>query len=845
MEEGAKSVRSPMAKIAVIAVVMLGMAAAMHAPLVGAAPLVSPAPFPAWALPLLFLAAEMCVVHIHVRRQAHTLSLTEAPIVLGLVFFSPLVVVGARLLGSALSLFAGRRQPLIKLVFNLSLFALETGLITVVVRVLAIDPLTPAGWCAILLATLLALGVSSAAISLAIAIVEGDRPRGWLRSVTVMGTIFIVLATMSGLLASMVLRDSPSAWVLLLGGAIALAMGLRGHADLRERHTRLEGAYSFTTDAVASLELGEDRSALLGRACELLRASWAELAVGGEGGDVLVLTNHGENVTVATGSAAADVLAHRLRLLDGQPGVILTGDEPEAPGDAVLVELPDTGLTRGTFLVAERLGSVDRFDEGDLRLLETIGAQAAVVLRNRALLDRLRQESADREYRALHDALTQLPNRMLFDVELQKALDDRGESIVAVLLIDLDRFKDVNDTLGHQQGDRLLQDVAVRMVNALPATGFVARLAGDEFAIILRAVDSLDAVVEAAQSMLATLAEPFVLAELLVDVGASVGIAAAPFHGDDTTTLLQRADVAMYAAKARGSGVAVYDPADDRNSRERLGLVAELRTAIEREELRVEFQPIIDLASGNPVGAEALCRWHHPTKGLVPPDQFIPLAEASGLIRPLTEFVLTVALRHLKSWRDAGHNIGVSVNLSMRNLLDDALIETVTRLLDETGVPPSSVTLEVTESSFMAEPIRTIGILNRLSSMGLRLSIDDFGTGYSSLSQLHELPVDELKVDRSFVEDLASSKQDLAIVQAIADLARALDLEVTAEGIEDRRTLELLAGLGCHNGQGFSVSRPMRPALFDRWLHKRRAEAVGLEALLVSESVVELPALND
>ena len=834
----------PTARIVAIAAAMLVMAAAMHAPLAGAAPLVQPSPFPAWALVILFLAAEACVVHVHVRRQAHTLSLTEAPLVLGVVFFSPVVVVVARLVGSAAALIAGRRQPPIKLLFNLSLFAMETGLVTVVVRLFGVDPLTPLGWCTMMVATLVALGFCSAAISVAIAIVEGVRPRGWLRSVTVMGTIFIVLATVAGMLAAMVLRDSPSAWVLLLGGAVALAMGLRGHADLRERHQRLEGAYSFTTDAVASLELGEDRSALLGRACELLRASWAELAVGSDTGDVLVLTNQGDAVTVVTGAPAAEVLADRQRLLGGQAGAILSGNLPGEPADAVLVELPDTGLTRGTFLVAERLGSVDRFDDGDLRLLETIAAQAAVVLRNRALLDRLRQESADREHRALHDALTQLPNRLLFDVELQKALQDRADGIVAVLLVDLDRFKDVNDTLGHQQGDRLLQDVAVRMVNALPPNGFVARLAGDEFAIILRDVAHLDAVVEAAQAILATLAEPFVLAELLVDVGASVGIAASPFHGDDTTTLLQRADVAMYAAKARGSGVAVYDPADDRNSRERLGLVAELRTAIERNELRVEFQPIIDLTTGEPVGAEALCRWHHPTRGLVPPDQFIPLAEASGLIRPLTEFVLTVAIRHLKSWRDGGHNIGVSVNLSMRNLLDDALIETVTRLLHETGVPPSAVTLEVTESSFMAEPIRTIGILNRLSSMGLRLSIDDFGTGYSSLSQLHELPVDELKVDRSFVQDLASSRHDLAIVQAIVDLARALDLEVTAEGIEDGRTLQLLAGLGCHNGQGFSVSRPMRPALFDRWLQKRRAESDSLEALLAGEPVVDLPSLD-
>jgi diguanylate cyclase (GGDEF)-like protein len=834
--------------VALLTAVMAAAGFALHIPMAGADPLVRPAPFSALTLVVLFAAAEVCVVHVHVRRQAHTLSLTEIPLILGVIFMSPVTVLATRLAGSAAALVLGRRQAPIKVAFNLSLFALETAIVSGFVRVAGVDPLEPSGWVVVLSATMIALVVSSAAISLVIAMVEGIRP-SFTGSLTTLGPVFIGLATTSGLLSAMVLRYSPSAWVLLAAGAAALGVGLRGHASLREQHQALERAYAFTTDAVASIEVGDDRRVLLDRVGELLRAEWAELAVGNPNGDdAFVLTTRGGQLVLRTGSDAAAVLQRRRGTLAGRTSAIVAGADAPLDGfdRAVLAIVPGQGDGVGTFLVADRLGSADRFGSADCRLLETLAAQTAVALRNRALLDRLRQESADREHRALHDALTQLPNRVWFDTELKAALAARGpEDIVAVLLVDLDRFKEVNDTLGHQQGDRLLQDVARRVVSGVPGRTMVARLGGDEFAILVPAglVSDTAGLVGIAEGLLDALATPFPLAELLVDVGASIGIAACPDHAQAATSLLQRADLAMYTAKARGSGFAVYDPADDRTSRARLGLVAELRTAIERGELRVEFQPIVELASGRTIGAEALCRWHHPTMGLVSPDVFVPVAEASGLIRPLTELVLGSALRHLRTWRDAGHQIGVSVNLSMRSLVDETLPDTVAHLLLETGVPAAAVTLEVTESSFMSEPVRAIGIVSRLSGMGLRLSIDDFGTGYSSLSQLHRLPVDEIKVDRSFVQDLALRREDVAIVRAITDLGRSLGLEVTAEGIEDGRTLQLLAGLGCHNGQGFHLSRPLSPALFDRWLRQRREESTSIAMLLDGAADVEVPAV--
>ena len=833
--------------IAILSAVMVAGAACLFAPLATARAPVAHAPFHVVVLVALFFATEVCVVHVHVRRQAHTFSLTEAPLILAAAFFGPIAVVGARLAGSAIALIAVRRQKPVKVLFNLSLFALETGLVVAAIHLAAVSPLEPRGWAVILAAALVALVVSAAAINIAISVVEDIplRPRAVLDVVGGLGPLTTSIATVCGLLAVLVLEVSPSAWVLLAAGAGVLAFGLRGHSDLRERHQRLERAYAFTTDAVASIEIGEDRSALLDRACELLRAGWAELAVT-DGGDALVVTNHGGELVVSAGETARLVAAHRRTLLGHASAAVIDSADRDRDGfdRAVIAALPDASGSIGTFLVADRLGAVDRFDDGDRRLLETLAAQAAVVLRNRALLDRLRQEAADREHRALHDALTLLPNRVWFDTELHRALLGRAATdVLAVLLVDLDRFKEVNDTLGHQQGDRLLQDVAARIRRSVPTDALVARLGGDEFAILVTRPLQSD-VEAAAKGLLGAMAEPFALSEMLVDVGASIGIALCPTHAQDATTLLQRADVAMYAAKARGSGFCAYDDADDRTSRERLGLVAELRTAIERSELRVEFQPIVNLASGRTVGAEALCRWQHPLKGLIPPDVFIPLAETSGLIRPLTELVLRNALGHARSWREAGTDLGVSVNLSMRNLLDESLPDTVARLLIETGLPAASLTLEVTESSIMSEPIRAIGVVNRLSTMGIRLSIDDFGTGYSSLSQLHRLPVDEIKIDRSFVQDLSRQLEDVAIVKAIIELGQSIGLEVTAEGIEDGPTMQLLAGLGCTNGQGYHLCRPVSPAVFARWLRARREEAASLDALLNGELPAALTELD-
>jgi diguanylate cyclase (GGDEF)-like protein len=478
------------------------------------------------------------------------------------------------------------------------------------------------------------------------------------------------------------------------------------------------------------------------------------------------------------------------------------------------------GTVLGLMIAANRLGDQRTFTADDLRLFEALANHASVSLENRHLIDRLRSEVADKEHQALHDALTGLPNRLLFQDRIAQALAEAGEgdAKVAVMLLDLDRFKEVNDTLGHHNGDLLLQEIGDRLRRILRAGDMVARLGGDEFAVLLPDLAGEEAAVAAAEGIRHALERPFAIAEVNLDVGCSVGVAIWPDHGEDATVLLQRADVAMYAAKESQGGVDVYDPDKDTYSLERLALVGELRTAIERGDLAVHYQPKADVATGRLLGMEALVRWNHPRHGLVPPEEIIGIAEQTGLIRPLTLWVLNQALRQCRQWRRDGHPFDVAVNLSIRNILDTELPADVLRLLTDLGLPASSLTFEITETAIMNDPVRTVAVLGRLRSMGVRLAIDDFGTGYSSFSHLRRLPVDEIKIDKSFVQHLATDQSDLVIVRSIVDLGRNLGLRVVAEGVEDEAAWRELATLGCDVIQGYILTRPLPPAQLDAWL---------------------------
>lgn len=436
-----------------------------------------------------------------------------------------------------------------------------------------------------------------------------------------------------------------------------------------------------------------------------------------------------------------------------------------------------------------------------------------------------KQAEAELEHQALHDGLTNLPNRVLLHDRLQQAIRAarRTRTSVALLIMDLDRFKEVNDTFGHHIGDLLLEQLGERLGKVLRQSDTVARLGGDEFGLLMPTATYDDAL-QIARRVLDLLKQPFALGGVQVEIDASIGMALSPDHGVDADTLLRRADVAMYVAKRGNTGYAVYTADQDQHSPMRLALVAELRRAIHQNELSLYFQPKIDLASGRVTCAEALVRWEHPIHGLLSPEVFVPIAEQTGLIRPLSRWVLEAALRQLNRWRQDGLDLAVAVNLSMRNLTDPEIADMIRQSLARWGVPAAALTIEITESSLMADAARAMDVLGRLRAMGVSVSIDDFGTGYSSLAYLKRLPVHELKIDKSFVAHMASDVNDLAIVRSTVSLAHDLGLRVVAEGVEDQRTWDLLVATGCDIAQGYFISRPLPPLVLGEWLDAADAE---------------------
>ena len=424
---------------------------------------------------------------------------------------------------------------------------------------------------------------------------------------------------------------------------------------------------------------------------------------------------------------------------------------------------------------------------------------------------RLQRQAEENRHQSLHDTLTGLPNRTLFHDRVQQALlTGRREGLrLAVMIMDVDRFKEINETLGHQNGDRLLRLIALRLKGTLRESDTIARLGGDEFGLLLPKVDPPGAAAQVARKVLKALKdEPLLVGGLTLDVGASIGIALFPEHGEDVDTLLRRADVAMYAAKESLTGYESYREDHNRYSPSRLALAGELRRAIEDRSLILHYQPKAELGSGRIRGVEALVRWPHPSRGLLTADEFVPLAENTGLIKALSLFVLDTGLRQLRTWRRSGLDVSVAVNISAANLHDPRFPREVKQLLRKWKVDPSWLELEITESSIMKDSIRGLEVLAELSGMGVRLSIDDFGTGYSSLAYLKQLPVHEIKIDKSFVLGLVADPSAAMIVRSVIDLGRNLGLSVVAEGVETEAIWDHLGTLGADLAQGFYLARP-------------------------------------
>ncbi len=604
---------------------------------------------------------------------------------------------------------------------------------------------------------------------------------------------------------------------LLVCPGVFLAMWHRSGVRARDRLADLEKLYAFTVRVGALSDTPEIIGATLEESRRALGVSLAALRLPSSLGGMRYVLRGGElrreleASTPLEDRVGADLISAR-RLSRAETA------------EALAVAVPLGGLGTAVMTVEGHLDEGIRFKEDDLRLLEAFAANLATSLISSQRLDQLRREVSAREYQALHDSLTGLGNRTLFSQWLDSALAARPpEEWVGVLLMDLDGFKDINDTLGHHAGDAILEEVASRVLDVLGPNRLAARLGGDEFAFVVPAAASPDAIHEVAREVLAGVSQPVLVGGMELEIRASIGVAVAPDDGSDVSTLLRRADVAMYAAKTGRRGTVAYDPEIDQYARRRLVLNNELRRALDSGQLEVWYQPMARLGTSEITGMEALLRWRHPDFGPIQPSEFVPVAEQSGLIEPITWWVLQRSLRELAEWRREGFDLTMAVNVSARSLTGPDVTERLAHLLNTVGIPAADLTLEITESLMMADPEGSRRVLEDLSGLGVHIAIDDFGTGYSSLARLRRLPVRTVKIDRSFVMSMHRDEGDEAIVRATIELARNMGHQVIAEGVERQDTWDRLATLGCDLAQGHLLAPAMPVDVCRAWLSSRQS----------------------
>jgi diguanylate cyclase (GGDEF)-like protein len=654
-------------------------------------------------------------------------------------------------------------------------------------------------------------------------------------------------------------RFTPEEVGLLRGMARVLALGLRllGTVALERRHVE------ENRDLVASLR---ERQALLVRLAQIQRkissrtslqhvldaiTSGAAELLGNEVVALRLLDESDPDIMVLVSSIGIptelNANIHRLPVSVGVGGLAIVEDRlciaesyqqwqgavgalaRDGLQSAMAAPVHIEGRATGSLIVASHRED-RRYSEVEREILVAFAEHASLALNDARTVQAMHKALQDATHQAMHDELTGLPNRACFYDRTDQALRQaaRDGTRTAVLLFDLDRFKEINDTLGHKYGDRVLCEIGPRIRRGLREGDTLARLGGDEFCVLLPRVEGLGASLEVAERVIAILEEPFDIDGMTLAVDASCGIAIAPSDGDSADLLLQRSDVAMYVAKDSHANIVTYNDELNVNTPARLALLGELRTAIAQDQLVLYYQPKAALCSGQIQGVEALVRWQHPTLGLIPPDQFIPLAEHTGLIKPLTTWVLNTALSQLRHWRDQTDQpfparLSMAINLSTRSLLDDSFPAEVVAALDRWQVPARLLELEITESAIMADPTRAHRLLTQLAAVGVKLAIDDFGTGYSSLAYLKNLPVDQLKIDQSFVLHMHHDPNDAIIVRSVIDLGHNLGLQTVAEGIEDLDTWKQLTNLGCDSAQGYFLARPMPAAQFGAWLRQTAA----------------------
>jgi diguanylate cyclase (GGDEF)-like protein len=791
--------------LAVLAVLLL--LSAPHAP-----PIIPGAGWPHFvAICACFLFAEWFMFNLEYRRNSFGFSLSEVPTALALVVFDPWIVVAARVLGSALPLLLKvRRTGKLKQAFNTCLMAFEAALAAAMLAWVNTyfslsDSLSVLTLTAALLASSVVGGLF---VALVIAQFEGH----FVQRLPVQmgqGLMVWVLGAVMGAVTVTPLFVDPWLVTLSVVPIILVWRLLMNHGALRQRHMDVVAQHDFAREVGQSLDLHTLVTSARVETQRLLRAQDAGLVVflPDAGHPVVESSTDRRWWPRSVGDPSWQDVLH-----GGDSVVRLTteGSGARSAGwsDALATRISDNEGIIGVLVVAERTGLLKRFSNDDMERLRQLADQLAVSLRKSLLHIRL-------EHDASHDRLTGLPNRALFEVKVQAALG--GDGPVAVYLLDLDRFKEVNDGLGHHVGDVLLQKFAGRVRSVLPPGTVISRLAGDEFALLATGLTRSRAA-ELGARILQAAREPFDLGELSVVISCSIGLTIGPEQGNDAPTLLRRADLAMYEAKSRSGGVSVYRPDLEASSIQRLRLLQDLRVAAVDEQMQAWFQPKIHLGTNTVVGVEALVRWDHPDQGVLDADRFVGLAEQTDLIHTITDRMLTAALAAARTWRRRGWTLGVAVNVSARSLLDELLADRIARHLHHHDVPAGLLTVEITETSVMADVSRALVTLERLSDLGVELSVDDYGTGYSSLAYLRRLPVRELKIDRGFIANVLTDDHDEVIVRSTIDLGRHLGLRVVAEGVETDRIAGRLRQLGCDLGQGTGFAAPMPISELERWL---------------------------
>jgi diguanylate cyclase (GGDEF)-like protein len=794
-------------------------------------------PVLAWYwLALAFYLAEVLVVHLQFRKQAHTLSLTEVGLTLGLLLASPSSLLIGQLVGTFLALVINRRRSqlrqLAKFAFNLAELPLCSGIALIVFRSLA-SPTdsAPHLWVYVLIACAVAHVVGILLVSTVIAIAEERFQAPQLGRTLVTSTLGALATASLGLAVVTLLQARPAAVLLLVVPVLATVAAFRGYMEQREQREHLEFLYESMRATQGAPEFGLAVGQLLVAARRLLRAEYAEI--------LLLPASEGEGPLRSVSGAEGELLMHpedRLAPEDaaafaqvaaaGAPTLLARRRATQAFDaflrsrrleDAIVAPLRGEARTFGLLVVGERLGDVSTFAEADIELLGTFAGHASILLENGRLEHSLAEVTQLKEqlrHQAYHDGLTGLPNRLNLVETVEQEL--AGGTSTAVLYLDLDRFKTVNDTWGHSAGDELLTAFAQRLAGAIRTQDLAARLGGDEFAVLVRDADA-ETAVGVARRMLSAIDGTYVLESGDIACHVSVGIAVGSAGTTTGENLIRNADIAMYSVKRSERAYTLYEAELHEKLRAQRQLGIDLEGAIERREILVHFQPVVQLSDGEIEGFEVLARWPHPTRGLLTAADFLPAAEEAGLTIELGRVVLQQALESARRWPS---KLSIWLNVAAAELANERLVDTLSEALKGFGVEPSRLVIEVTESGVIQSSDGALLAMRRLRELGVGLTIDDFGTGYSSLSRLAEFPIESVKIPKPFVDKLVGDDADEAFVDAILRLGESLGLAAVAEGIEHPAQALRLRQLGCRYGQGYLFGRPAPAEDIERLLFK-------------------------